>query len=197
MKQFLFVILALVFVSVCHAAESKSKTKDFLYGFAGKMNFDKGWTLNSYGWDRDEEGGKIEVLSIGFKIRRDSDVNAAREDLLDAAQQFISYVNCNEKNRDDFVDFPITEKNLDISLAYVNENDELIKNNHVAHALLINSKLGYSKKSEKKLDSIHQESYADAIKCVKSKETRKWLKSPTTEDIQKARDSSLKIFSDE
>ncbi|MCX6989659.1 MAG: hypothetical protein NTX49_01120 [Chlamydiae bacterium] len=197
MKGVLIFVFSLLFIACCFPKESKTKTKDFLYGFAGKMNFDKGWTLNSYGWDRDEEGGKIEVLSIGFKIRRDSDVNAARDDLLEAVEQLVAYVNGNEKNRDDFVDFPITEKNLDISLAYVNENDEFIKNNHVAHALLINSKLGYSKKSEKKLDSIHQESYADAVKFVKSKETRKWLKSPTPEDIQKARESCLKIFSDE
>jgi hypothetical protein len=197
MKQFLFVILALVFVSVCHAAESKSKTKDFLYGFAGKMNFDKGWTLDSYGWKRVDEGGKIEVLRIGFKIRSDSDLNVARDDLLEAIEQLKNYVNCDEKNRELFVDFPITEKNLKISVSYVDNDDLCINGGKVCYALFGSSKFGYAVNGEKAFKIIHQESYADAIKCVKSKETRKWLKIPTPEDIQKARDSSLKIFSDE
>jgi len=195
MKYISLLFLVLFPLSFLFAKESKNNAKELLYGFAGKMNFDKGWKLESTGWKYDED--KIQRINIGFRVASVPDLETARSDILDLSQAFLSYMNSNEKNAQYFLKFPLSLEDLNLNIAYVDSDGLFRKDGNICFVILNNSKLDFSKKGEKKLDSIHQESYADAIKCVKCKETRKWLKSPTPDDTQKARESSLKIFSDE
>ena len=195
MKYISLLFLVLFPLSFIFANESKNNAKELLYGFAGKMNLDKGWKLKSTGWKYDED--KIQRINIGFRVASVPDLETARSDILDLSQAFLSYMNSNEKNAQYFLKFPLSLEDLNLNIAYVDSDGLFRKDGNICFVILNNSKLDFSKKGEKKLDSIHQESYADAIKCVKCKETRKWLKSPTPDDTQKARDSSLKIFSDE
>lgn len=66
MKILIWLVLVMSPFSLLQSKESRNEAKDLLWGFAGKMSFDKDWKLNSYGWDYEEK--KIEILRVGFNI---------------------------------------------------------------------------------------------------------------------------------
>lgn len=166
MKIITTILILILPVTWSFAGEPQKKVKKLLCKFAEKINGDKGWELAEYGWTNEDK--KVKSIVIGFRIVNKPDLTDARRDLIELRNQMISFVNSNKNNGKYFLNFPISDENLDISIIYVNDQKLMRRDGEISFVFMRDEKLDFSKRSEAKLESVHEETLCNALKEIQN-----------------------------
>lgn len=110
----------------------------------------------------------IKMMAMAFNYYHAVDLENARELLLYAAKEYLSAINSNDKLRPYLHDYPFTDKNIEISIYFFNQDGTHVslQNINVASADegVLSYYVDYPDKYTLKL--IHRESYEDAANLI-------------------------------
>jgi hypothetical protein len=115
-------------------------------------------------------GGVVISTGVGFSIDQPTSKEKARHILLECAQDYIQEINNKKELRPYLRDYPVTAKNIDLSLSIHDRNGERIFYPNIGYASLSMGKLRYTTRDINDPDTIktvERETYEEAVKRTK------------------------------
>lgn len=168
MKFFLVILFLLGCFSQVYAEKRKDikLVEQHISTFSKKMS-SKGFYLVGSGG---EMMNNIKTVKLSFHIEKKSDVNEARKVIIDMAEEFLSDINADQEIRPFLSNYPFDNKNVEILIGFVDENDHLL-NDDVAVVTNVKDSIFYASSIDrsKPLVTMLEESYCHALQTVKSK----------------------------
>ncbi|NGX52585.1 MAG: hypothetical protein KR126chlam5_00888 [Candidatus Anoxychlamydiales bacterium] len=117
---------------------------------------------------------EVENMHMSFLLLNEFDLDEARDLIVYSITLFLKNINTNENIRSYLSHYPFTTKDITIFINMQNANTKI---NGVA---LSSDKIIYdSPGDQKSFESIHEETYEEAVKIVESEKANKEIKSPS------------------
>jgi hypothetical protein len=138
-----------------------------------KMHKEKKWDLLGIGGSFQE---KIRMLALDFNsYDQRVTLEEARQILVETAEDFVAFINSNQRIQPYLEDLPATYRNIKLGICfYDTRKQEFISDGHIAHVFLIGDVKSpvvcYSihDEAEDRLKGIHHESYVKAREIVQA-----------------------------
>lgn len=164
-----FAILLLVSTVILFCSCSNTSTTDYekladkiAISTAKKLEKEKGLILLGTGGRMMNE---IEIMSISFEYRKDVEIDQARKLLIEAAEEYLSEINADEKIRPYLHNYPFTPDNIKIEIYFRGIKLSFDK---VHIAAVSDGKVSYYIKDDYTLRTIKVEAYEEASKATGS-----------------------------
>ena len=113
----------------------------------------------------------VEMLALSFNCYRPLSIDESRRLVVGCVNEYLNSVNENKEIRPYLHNFPFTEENLEIVIFfYENNNFKDVQPGQVSCASTVKGKIFYHTKDsqdEYKLETLHQETYEEALRIVK------------------------------
>ncbi|HEY2810972.1 MAG TPA: hypothetical protein VGJ00_06250 [Rhabdochlamydiaceae bacterium] len=124
---------------------------------------------------------KVRELVLCFFCYKRIDIDEARELLMSAGNMFLDAINEDERIRPYLINYPFLPKNIGIEIYFKELNGSNIKEPGKLHvAWLMNGLLTYDDENleTKRLQTIHKETFEEAIEILKESEKHKAVVRP-------------------
>jgi len=115
----------------------------------------------------------IQAMHMSFYFYQEVDLKTARELLVYAISEYLSAINSNTEIRPYLHQYPFTAKNLEIRIWIYKPDRSELPPNEIDYIADINGILEYHVQGADPRQSIHEETYEEALELVNSGFTRK------------------------
>lgn len=167
------VLISITFLIVCYFLSACQHTASeagyqAIGKYSKKANKEWGWELCGVGG---QFGDTIQRFNLDYELVKQADVQEARELIVKGVNEFLEYVNTNEKTRPLLIESPFTSKRLKFGLGFIKPDGSFAEEQYISYALVLDGKIHYSRKKPNKmgLESVHSESFEEASKIIQNK----------------------------
>lgn len=164
MKFIVSVILILISSSCQNKCDYGDITRGIMSSYSKELYKSKGFDLIGSGGATADD---VKVISLHYWNHRLVDLAEARILYVNAVEDFIKLVNANTEIRPYLHDYPITIRNLEFTLGFVDDEYNHVRNKRIAYISTINEIVYYRIFTKNDLVNIHQEPYEEAVRIVK------------------------------
>jgi len=115
-------------------------------------------------------GGIVISTGVGFRINQPISKEKARQILLECAQDYIQEINNKKELRPYLRDYPVTAKNIDLSLSIHDRNGDQVFYPNIGYASLSMGKLRYTTRDindPENVNTVERETFEEAVKKAK------------------------------
>ena len=115
---------------------------------------------------------EIKLLSLTFETLKKHNLEEARKLYVISFKVFLEKINQNKKIRNYLLNHPFNSKNIDLVIFFVDEKGDFYSPPYISVIRNKGNILVYEIKNNGKYETIHQETYEEALKIVQGKENQ-------------------------
>ncbi len=110
----------------------------------------------------------IRMKALSFYYYKEVDMMTARKLLVYCVEEYLAAINSNKKVRPYLVNYPFTEKNIEINIFFFKPDRRNLPSGKITIASAIEGKVEYQTDNPDgyKLDTLHEESYEESKKLI-------------------------------
>jgi len=128
------------------------------------------YNMSVYSLDDSMPGGVVKSTGVGFRINQPISKEKARQILVECTQEYIHEINNKKELRPYLENYPVNEKNIDLSIYIYDKNGDQVFYPNLGHVSLFMGNLEYFIRDPKHQDNrnpCETEPFEEAVKKAK------------------------------